>query len=61
MAAPVLGPDATVVAAVGVSGPTARLEDRADPIGQFLIEQTEALSAVLRHGTRSEGSGRDTA
>ena len=60
VAAPVLGPEATVVASVGISGPTARLEDRADDIGQFLIQQTEALSKLLRHGTRIEGSGRDT-
>ena len=61
VAAPVFGPEATVVASVGISGPTARLEDRADHIGQFLIEQAEALSKLLRHGTRIESSGGDIA
>ena len=50
VAAPVFGPEATVVATVGISGPTARLEDRVDHIGRLLMEQTEALSALLRHG-----------
>ena len=54
VAAPVLGPEATVVATVGISGPTARLEDRVDHIGRLLKDQTEALSALLRHGTRTE-------
>ena len=40
---------------VGISGPTARLEDRVDHLGQLLKEQTEALSKLLRHGTRTEG------
>lgn len=54
VAAPVLGPEATAVATVGISGPTARLEDRVDHIGRLLKEQTEALSQLLRHGTRTE-------
>lgn len=58
VAAPVFGPDATVVATVGISGPTARLEDRVDHIGRLLMDQTEALSALLRHGTRAEGPGK---
>jgi DNA-binding IclR family transcriptional regulator len=43
-----------VVATVGISGPTARLEDRVDHVGRLLMEQTEALSALLRHGNRPE-------
>jgi IclR family acetate operon transcriptional repressor len=54
VAAPVFGPEATVVATVGISGPTARLEDRVDHVGRLLMEQTEALSALLRHGNRPE-------
>jgi DNA-binding IclR family transcriptional regulator len=54
VAAPVHGPEGTVVAAVGISGPTARLEDRVDHIGRLLKDQTEALSLLLRHGTRTE-------
>lgn len=54
LAAPVFGPDDDVVAAVGVSGPTARLEERAAEIGQLLIDHTQALSRRLRPGTRTE-------
>jgi len=57
VAAPVHGPEDTVVAAVGISGPTARLEDRVDHIGRLLKDQTEALSLLLRHGTRTEDEG----
>lgn len=61
LAAPVFGAADTVVASVGVSGPTARLEDRVDQIGRLLEEQADALSALLRHGTRTGGRERDTA
>jgi len=61
VAAPVFGPEKTVVATVGISGPTARLEDRVDHIGRLLTEQTEALSALLRHGNRVEGPEGGTA
>jgi IclR family acetate operon transcriptional repressor len=54
VAAPVHGPEATVVATVGISGPTARLEDRVDHLGRLLKDQTGALSKLLRHGTRTE-------
>ena len=56
VAAPVQGADATVVAAVGVSGPTARLEDRFDHVGRLLMDQTAELSALLRHGTTRSGT-----
>ncbi len=55
VAAPVFGPEDNVVATVGISGPTARLEDRVDQIGRLLTDQTEALSLLLRHGTHTEG------
>lgn len=61
VAAPVFGPGATVVATVGISGPTARLEDRGDHLGRLLIDQTEALTAMLRHGIGTEARGRGTA
>ncbi len=61
VAAPLFGSGDHVVAAVGVSGPTARLEDRVDTLGQLLKEQTEELSEVLRHGTHTLGPERDTA
>ena len=55
VAAPVFGPDKDLVAAVGVSGPTARLEGRLDELGHLLKEHTEELSMLLRHGTHTEG------
>ena len=65
VAAPVFGPDKDVVAAVGVSGPTARLEGRLDELGHLLSDHTEKLSALLRRGTHTEthsgGPERDTA
>ena len=61
VAAPVFGSDKDVVAAVGVSGPTARLDDRVDTLGRLLMEQTAELSEILRHGTPTKGPERDTA
>jgi DNA-binding IclR family transcriptional regulator len=46
IAAPVEGKDG-VICAVGVSGPTARLQDRVDLIGRLLVEQADALSSLL--------------
>jgi IclR family transcriptional regulator, acetate operon repressor len=48
VAVPVRGRDGEVAAALGVSGPTARLADRAYQVAQLLIEQGDALSALLR-------------
>ena len=53
VAAPVFGPDDDVVAAVGVSGPTARLESRASEIGQLLVDHTRELSRQLHHGVHT--------
>ena len=62
IAAPVEGRDG-VFAALGISGPTARLQDRTDRIGRLLIEQADVLSALLRRrtlhgtdGTKKEGA-----
>ncbi len=52
IAAPVEGRDG-VFAALGISGPTARLQDRADRIGRLLIEQADALSRLLRRRTQN--------
>ena len=51
IAAPVEGRDG-VFAALGVSGPTARLQDRVDHVGRLLIQQADALSALLRRTTK---------
>jgi IclR family transcriptional regulator, acetate operon repressor len=52
IAAPVEGRDG-VIAALGVSGPTARLQDRVDYIGRLLLEQAGALSTLLRRGSHT--------
>ncbi len=65
VAAPVFGPDKDVVAAVGVSGPTARLEGRLErarsaadgPHGAAV----RAAPPRHAHGTASRGPERDTA
>jgi DNA-binding IclR family transcriptional regulator len=52
IAAPVEGKDG-VMCAIGVSGPTARLEDRLDQVGRLLVEQSDELSSLLgRRGPR---------
>ena len=56
IAAPVEGRDG-VFAALGISGPTARLQDRADRIGRLLVEQADALSALLLRRTQHGPTG----
>ena len=57
VAAPVFGPvegsGDRLVAAVGVSGPTSRLEDRLEELSRLLIDRTQHLSGLLQHGTTS--------
>ena len=48
VAAPVFGPE--IVAAVGVSGSSARFEGRLEELGQLLIDRTQVLSELLQHG-----------
>lgn len=55
IAAPVRAGDGEVIAAIGVSGPTARLEDSVEELGRLLIARTDALSALLRRRTHKEG------
>lgn len=63
IAAPVQGRDG-VICAIGVSGPTARLQDRVDQIGRLLVEQAQALTTVLgrpgRHRLLSPADQRST-
>ena len=56
VAAPVRGRDGGVVAALGVSGPNARLAGDAESTGRLLIEQADALSALLHRRTPKEGA-----
>lgn len=48
IAVPVFGHGHEVVAALGISGPTPRLEDRLDELGRHLLDHADALSALLR-------------
>jgi len=55
VAAPVHGRDGNVIAALGVSGPSARLERQHDQVGRLLVEQADTLSGLLRRRIRKEG------
>lgn len=55
IAAPVRGSGGEVVAALGISGPSPRLEERRDEIGRQLSDRAEQLSGLLRRHTRKEG------
>lgn len=52
---PVRGSRGEVIAAVGVSGPSPRLENRRDEIGRLLNDRAKQLSELLRRPTRKEG------
>lgn len=56
VAATVCGRDGEVVAALGVSGATARLRERTDDVGALLVEQAAAMSARLRRTRTREGA-----
>ena len=55
VAVPVEGPRGDVVAALGVSGPTPRMEGRLDDLGRRLLERAAELSMLLRGRTPKEG------
>jgi IclR family acetate operon transcriptional repressor len=55
VAAPVHGRDRNVVAALGISGPSARLRDKLDELGRLLINHSSSLSQVLRRRIPKEG------
>lgn len=48
LAAPVLGHDGTIIAALGVSGPTARLKPQMHETGLMLADQAHKLQNLLR-------------
>jgi DNA-binding IclR family transcriptional regulator len=52
IAAPVRGPRGDLVAALGISGPTSRLDGRVDELGRSLITRAAEVAAV-QHGTTS--------
>jgi DNA-binding IclR family transcriptional regulator len=55
IAAPVRDGHGEVIAALGISGPTPRLEKRQAPLGRLLIDQAEQLTALLHRRTPKEG------
>ena len=55
IAAPVRDGHGTVVAALGISGPTPRLQTRLAPLGRLLTDQAELLTALLHRRTPKEG------
>lgn len=54
VAVPVLDVHHDVVAALGISGPTQRLEGRLDELGRHLLDQSTALSSLLRGPTHRD-------
>ena len=58
IAVPVRGQRGEVVAALGISGPTARLADRRDEIGRLLSTQATQLTRVLRGQPRRNTAAR---
>ena len=57
VAAPLRAVDGTVVAAIAVSGPTARINERGiAALGDLLVAETRRLSAHLGHHPVKEGA-----
>jgi IclR family acetate operon transcriptional repressor len=54
IAVPVRGGAGEVVAALGVSGPTQRLQNRAGEVGRLLTDRARGLSALLERGSNQE-------
>lgn len=58
IAVPVFGVRGDVVAALGISGPTPRLAPRRDELGRRLLDQSAALSSLLRGPDRPTPASR---
>lgn len=54
IAAPVMGVDGHVLAALGVSGPAFRIEDSLHSIGDLLVTESEQLTRLLARRIRKE-------
>lgn len=52
LAAPVLGADGQVLAALGVSGPAFRIEESLEKIGELLVVESERLTKLLARRVR---------
>ncbi len=55
VAVPLYGTRGDVVASLGISGPTPRLEGRLDDLGRHLLDHAAQLSTLLRGQTLKEG------
>lgn len=55
LAVPVHRGRGELIAALGISGPTPRLEGRLDELGRHLLDHAAQLSTLLRGQTRKEG------
>ena len=55
VAVPVYRGRGELIAALGISGPTQRLEGRLDEVGRHLLDQSAQLSTLLRGRTHKEG------
>ena len=57
VAAPVLGPDGDAIAALSISGPTARLtSERIHELAPLLVEECDRLAARLGHRDKTRGA-----
>jgi len=56
VAAPVRGRDGAVQAAIGVSGPSFRINGSTDKFGDLLVAETNALSRDIGSAARREGA-----
>ncbi len=57
LAAPILGSDGTVIAALGISGPTARLKPRMHETGLMLADHAQKLQDLLRTPSTPQKKG----
>lgn len=56
LAAPVRDNAGTVIAAIGVSGPSFRLEDSQQQIGELLVDEADRLTRILARRAQKEGA-----
>jgi IclR family transcriptional regulator, acetate operon repressor len=57
LAAPVRDPRGQVIAAIGVSGPSFRLETSYQQIGELLVDESDLLTRILTRRAQKEAAG----
>jgi IclR family transcriptional regulator, acetate operon repressor len=57
LAAPVRDPRGRVIAAIGVSGPSFRLESAHRKVGELLVDETDRLTRILTRRAHKEATG----